>query len=41
MCGSNNHHIIEGIFKSFARALDQAVTIDPRIKGVLSTKEAL
>lgn len=41
LAGSNNHHIIEGIFKSFARALDQAVAIDPRIEGVLSTKEAL
>lgn len=41
LAGSNNHHIIEGIFKSFARALDQAITIDPRIEGVLSTKEAL
>ena len=41
LAGVNNHHIIEGIFKSFARSLDQASGIDPRIKGVLSTKEAL
>ncbi len=36
--GKNNHHMIEGIFKAFAKALDEATTIDPRIKGVLSTK---
>lgn len=36
--GSNNHHIIEAIFKAFAKALDQAVSIDERIDGVLSTK---
>lgn len=41
LAGSNNHHMIEGIFKSVARSLDQATAIDPRIKGVLSTKEAL
>ncbi|WP_026895419.1 imidazoleglycerol-phosphate dehydratase HisB [Clostridiisalibacter paucivorans] len=36
--GENDHHIIEGIFKGFGRALDQATSIDPRIEGVLSTK---
>lgn len=36
--GINSHHIIEGIFKAFAKALDQATTIDPRIQGVASTK---
>ncbi len=36
--GSNNHHIIEAIFKAFARALDEATGIDERIKQVLSTK---
>lgn len=41
LSGSNNHHIIEGMFKAFARALDEAVTIDPRIKDVLSTKGSL
>ncbi len=41
LAGSNNHHIIEGIFKSFARSLDQATAIDPRVSGVLSTKETL
>lgn len=39
--GSNNHHIIEAIFKGFAKALDEAVQIDNRIRGVLSTKGAL
>ena len=36
--GSNCHHIIEGIFKAFAHALKEAVSIDKNIKGVLSTK---
>ncbi|MDF1535886.1 MAG: imidazoleglycerol-phosphate dehydratase HisB [bacterium] len=36
--GRNRHHIAEAIFKAFARALDQAVTHDPRVKGVPSTK---
>lgn len=39
--GKNDHHIIESIFKSFARALDAASCIDPRIEGVLSTKGIL
>lgn len=39
--GKNNHHIVEGIFKAFANALDQATIIDPRIKGALSTKGML
>ena len=37
----NNHHMIEGIFKAFAKALDQATIIDNRIKDVLSTKGTL
>ena len=37
--GDNNHHIIEAMFK--AKALDEAVSIDPRIIDVLSTKGAL
>ena len=37
--GSNNHHIIEGIFKGFARAMRQAVQLDPRKAGAIpSTK---
>lgn len=39
--GSNNHHIIEAMFKAFAKALDEATTIDPRITEVLSTKGSL
>lgn len=39
--GSNTHHIIEAIFKAFAKALDEAVAFDPRITGVLSTKGSL
>lgn len=39
--GRNTHHIIEAIFKALGRALRQALTIDPRVKGVPSTKEAL
>ena len=39
--GSNNHHIIEGMFKAFAKALDEATRKDERISGVLSTKGSL
>ncbi|MCI6887702.1 MAG: imidazoleglycerol-phosphate dehydratase HisB [Lachnospiraceae bacterium] len=39
--GTNNHHIIEGAFKAFAKALDQATRLDPRITDVLSTKGSL
>ena len=39
--GSNNHHIMEAAFKAFAKALDEAVSFDPRISDVLSTKGAL
>jgi imidazoleglycerol-phosphate dehydratase len=39
--GSNNHHIIEAVFKAFAKALSEAAQIDERIIGVLSTKGAL
>lgn len=39
--GGNNHHMAEAMFKSFARALDEAVTLDPRIAGILSTKGSL
>ncbi len=41
LAGENNHHIIEGIFKAFAKALDEATSIDGRIDGVLSTKGIL
>ncbi len=39
--GSNAHHMIEAAFKAFARALRQAVTIDPTETGVPSTKGTL
>lgn len=39
--GKNTHHIIEAIFKALGRALDEATTIDPRIKGIPSTKGML
>jgi imidazoleglycerol-phosphate dehydratase len=39
--GRNQHHIIEAVFKSTARALSQAVRKDPRIQGVMSTKGTL
>jgi imidazoleglycerol-phosphate dehydratase len=39
--GQNTHHIIEAIFKALARALDEATTIDPRVKGIPSTKGML
>lgn len=41
MSGENDHHIIEGIFKAFAKALDEACSKDARIKSVLSTKGSL
>lgn len=41
LAGTNNHHIIEAIFKAFAKALDQAVGYDDRITDVLSTKGSL
>ncbi|AGB40952.1 imidazoleglycerol-phosphate dehydratase [Halobacteroides halobius DSM 5150] len=41
LVGTNTHHIIEGIFKSFARALAQAVKLDDQINGVMSTKGKL
>ncbi|MCI2252939.1 imidazoleglycerol-phosphate dehydratase HisB [Domibacillus sp. 8LH] len=39
--GTNTHHMIEAVFKAMARAIDEAVTIDPRVKGVPSTKGML
>lgn len=38
MDGSNNHHIAEAAFKAFAKAMAEAVSIDERIVGTLSTK---
>jgi imidazoleglycerol-phosphate dehydratase len=39
--GENPHHIIEACFKAFARAMDTATQVDPRVQGVLSTKGSL
>lgn len=39
--GENSHHMIEAIFKAFAKALDMAVSTDDRIADVLSTKGSL
>lgn len=39
--GKNTHHIIEAIFKGFARAMAEAVAIDSRVKGVMSSKGVL
>ena len=41
LTGGNSHHVAEAMFKSFAKALDQAVSFDPRITDVLSTKGSL
>lgn len=41
LSGINNHHMIEAIFKAFARALDEATSKDARITDVLSTKGSL
>ena len=41
LAGSNNHHIIEGMFKAFSKALDEAVVKDRRITDQLSTKGTL
>jgi imidazoleglycerol-phosphate dehydratase len=39
--GDNTHHIIEAVFKALGRALGQAVSPEPRSKGVLSSKGSL
>ena len=41
LSGSNNHHIIEGAFKAFAKALDSATRLHSRITDVLSPKGVL
>ncbi len=41
LSGSNNHHMIEGLFKAFGRALDEATRKDTRIKDIMSTKGSL
>lgn len=39
--GKNVHHVIEAMFKAFARALSEAVAVDSRVQGVMSSKGAL
>ena len=39
--GINGHHMAEAMFKAFAKALDMATQIDPRVEGVLTTKGSL
>lgn len=41
LSGHNTHHIVEAMFKAFAKALDQAVSYDERLHEVLSTKGTL
>lgn len=41
LSGTNNHHIVEAMFKAVAKAMDMATRIDGRIDGVLSTKGTL
>lgn len=41
LTNGNSHHLAEAMFKSFAKALDQAISFDPRITDVLSTKGSL
>jgi imidazoleglycerol-phosphate dehydratase len=41
LAGGNSHHVVEAAFKAFARALKEAVALDPRVAGVPSTKGAL
>jgi imidazoleglycerol-phosphate dehydratase len=38
VCGADEHHVLEAIFKALGKALDMAVCLDPRIKGIPSTK---
>lgn len=38
LSGSNNHHILEAMFKAFGKSLDMALKTDDRVSGVLSTK---
>ncbi|HQA07355.1 MAG TPA: imidazoleglycerol-phosphate dehydratase HisB [Syntrophomonadaceae bacterium] len=39
--GRNSHHIVEAIFKAFARAFREAIAIEPRVEGVWSSKGSL
>ena len=39
--GDNNHHIIESCFKSFARSVKQALTVDDRIKNIIPSSKGI
>ncbi|HHP50326.1 MAG TPA: imidazoleglycerol-phosphate dehydratase HisB [Moorella mulderi] len=41
LAGKNSHHLAEALFKALGRALREAVSLDPRVKGVPSTKGSL
>ena len=41
LAGKNDHHMIEALFKAFARALDMATRMDGRFEGIPSTKGVL
>lgn len=41
LAGRNPHHVVEASFKGLARALSSATAMDPRVRGVLSTKGVL
>lgn len=41
LSGTNNHHIIEALFKAFGKTLDDASSYDPRVTDILSTKGSL
>lgn len=41
LAGEDTHHIIEGMFKGIAKALDMATSLDPRVRGIPSTKGKL
>ena len=41
LTSGNNHHMAEAMFKAFAKAMDEATTLDPRITDILSTKGSL
>ncbi|HNX69385.1 MAG TPA: imidazoleglycerol-phosphate dehydratase HisB [Candidatus Omnitrophota bacterium] len=41
LAGEDTHHIIEGIFKALAKSLDMATSLDPRVRGIPSTKGTL
>ncbi|MGE3538996.1 MAG: imidazoleglycerol-phosphate dehydratase HisB [Candidatus Tectimicrobiota bacterium] len=38
--GRNRHHIAEALFKAFSRAADEATKLEPRLTGLLTTKDA-